>query len=146
MQPGVRTESEVDVRQIVVPPAEVPTSDPAPGESSTQPDPVVSPQKSGTAAGTHDDFLLGTPAAGRVVTGALVAGVAAAVGIVLVSVVAMLVTAVVGALVAYVVAHDDEWLRAVRRRRVRRRPILVAPRWTRHSWGGGHGVGRHAAT
>ncbi len=73
-------------------------------------------------------------------------GVAAAVGLVMVSVVAMVITAAVGALIAYVVAHDDEWLRSMRRRRARRHQVLVAPRWTRHSWDARHGVGHRATT
>lgn len=162
MQPGTRTESEVDVRHTIT----IEADPPAPGsreDSIPAPDPVVAESSSdpgGRDLGTADtadtaaaaptagpdDYLLGTPAAGRVVTGGLVVGIAAAVGIVMVSVVAMLVTALVGTLIAYVVAHDDQWVRSMRRRRARRRQVLVAPRWTRHSWEAGHGVGRHAAT
>lgn len=154
MQPGTRTESEVDVRHTITIEADPPTPDPR-EDSIPLPDSVGaegSSERAGedvdtaaTAAGP-DDYLLGTPAAGRVVTGGLVVGIAAAVGIVMVSVVAMLITALVGTLIAYVVAHDDEWVRSMRRRRARRRQVLVAPRWTRHSWESGRGVGRHAAT
>ncbi|MFM1721783.1 hypothetical protein ABEU20_000311 [Rhodococcus sp. PAM 2766] len=159
MQPGTRTESEVDVRHTITIEADPPASD-LREDSIPTPDSVVAESCSdprgedldtadtAAAAGTAgpDDYLLGTPAAGRVVTGGLVVGIAAAVGIVMVSVVAMLVTALVGTLIAYVVAHDDQWVRSMRRRRARRRQVLVAPRWTRHSWEAGHGVGRHAAT
>lgn len=154
MQPGVRTESEVDVRQSVTIEADAPTSDPR-ESTSPPPESVVAESRSevdpdasadSLAGSGPDDFLLGTPAAGRAVTGGLVVGVAAAVGLVMVSVVAMVITAAVGALIAYVVAHDDEWLRSMRRRRARRHQVLVAPRWTRHSWDARHGVGRRAAT
>ncbi|QKT14229.1 hypothetical protein HUN07_18380 [Rhodococcus sp. W8901] len=91
-----------------------------------------------------DNHLLGSPSAGRVVTSMLVAGIAGAIGLVMASVVAMLVTALGGALVAYAVAHDDDWVRASRRRRTRRRQVWVKPRWSGHSWGG-HSVSRHAA-
>ncbi|PTR31803.1 hypothetical protein C8K36_101839 [Rhodococcus sp. OK519] len=125
-------------------PADVLPPDPCPEESSPIPDPVAPPRNS--VAPGADDFILGTPAAGRAITGALVAGIAATVGIVMVSVVAMLITALAGTLIAYAVAHDDEWVRAFRRRRARRRHVLVVPGYTRHLWAGHHGVGRHAAT
>ncbi|MCA1007575.1 hypothetical protein LCL87_17835 [Rhodococcus hoagii] len=132
-----------------------PTSAPVEEDAGPRPDCVVAESGSdpggelpggGTTGCGPDDFLLGTPVAGCAVTGGLVVGVAAAVGIVMVSVVAMLITALVGTLIAYVVAHDDEWVRALRRRRARRQQVLVAPGWTRHTWGAGHGVSRHAAT
>ncbi|CAM3116691.1 hypothetical protein RHDE110596_17615 [Prescottella defluvii] len=91
-----------------------------------------------------DNYLLGSPSAGRVVTSMLVLGIAGAVGLVMASVVATVVTAVVGALVAYAVAHDDDWVRAARRRRSRRRRVWVEPGWTGNSWGG-HSVSRRAA-
>lgn len=159
MQPGTRTESEVVVQQSVIE-CDPPTSAPVEEKPISWPESVVAESSSGSggeipggrkpddggAGRGADDYLLGTPAAGCVVTGGLVVGVAAAVGIVMVSVVAMLITALVGTLIAYVVAHDDQWVRSMRRRRARRRQVLVAPRWTRHSWESGHGVGRHAAT
>lgn len=154
MQPGTRTESEVDVQQSVIE-CDPPTSAPVEEMPISRTEPVVAESSSapggenpgrGVTGGGPDDYLLGTPAAGCAITGGLVVGVAAAVGIVMVSVVAMLITALVGTLIAYVVAHDDEWMRSIRRRRARRQQVLVAPRWTRHSWSAGHSVGRHAAT
>lgn len=95
------------------------------------------------------DYLLGSPAAGRVITAALVVGIAAAVGIAMVSVVAMVVTGVAGAVTAYLVAHDDDWVRRARHRRARRRHVTVAPGWAGRAWSGQswgeHGIGRHAA-
>ncbi|WP_280761398.1 hypothetical protein [Prescottella agglutinans] len=97
----------------------------------------------------QDDYLLGSPSAGRVVAVLLVAGIAAAMGVVMASVVAMVVTAAVGAVTAYVVAHDDEWVLRGRRRRNRRRHVTVAPSWASGSWTGqawgDQSVGRHAA-
>lgn len=97
----------------------------------------------------QDDYLLGSPSAGRVVAVLLVAGIAGAVGLVMASVVAMLVTALVGAATAYLVAHDDDWLARRRRQRSRRRHVTVIPSWASRSWSGEawgeHGIGRRAA-
>ncbi|QBJ95190.1 hypothetical protein ERC79_03870 [Rhodococcus sp. ABRD24] len=108
-----------------------------------------------------DNHLLGTRFAGHVVTTMLVAGIAGAVGIVLASVVALLVTAVGGAVTACLVAYDDELVRR-RRRRIRERTVArERVRAQHHTRGGpresgrggigvrnvwsGHSVGRHAA-
>ncbi|GAB2629260.1 hypothetical protein GCM10027068_04720 [Prescottella soli] len=115
-------------------------------------DPPAAPstrEKSPVVSDPQNDYLLGSPSAGRVVAILLVAGIAGAMGIVMTSVVAMLVTAAVGAVTAYVVAHDDEWVMRGRRRRARRRHVTVAPSWAGGSWTGqawgDQGVGRHAA-
>lgn len=132
MQPGTGTESEVQAREPVAREAVDPPAVPAAREGS----PV--------AANPQDDYLLGSPSAGRVVAVLLVAGIAGAVGLVMASVVAMLVTAVVGAATAYLVAHDD-WVPRGRRQR----HVTVNPSWASRSWSGqgwgGHGVGRRAA-
>ncbi|WP_137724330.1 hypothetical protein [Prescottella subtropica] len=95
------------------------------------------------------DYLLGSPAAGRFVAVALVAGIAVGVGIALTSLVAAVVTAVVGAVTAYATAHDDDWALRRHRRRARRRHVAVEPRWADRSWSaqswGSGSVGRHAA-
>ncbi len=114
-------------------------------------DPAAPPtrEKSSVAADPQDDYLLGSPSAGRVVAALLVAGIAGAVGLFMASIVAMLVTAVVGAATAFLVAHDDDWLVRRRRQRARRRHVTVIPSWASRSWSGeawgDHGVGRRAA-
>ncbi|WP_254698986.1 hypothetical protein [Rhodococcus sp. SGAir0479] len=141
MQPGTQTESERHERE--------PVAGGSAARSPDRPAPSAPPEAPGDARIGEDDHLLGSPRAGMVVTTLLVVGVAGAVGVVMLSVIAMVVTAVVGALTAYVVAHDDDWARRARRRRARHRQIAVEPGWAGRSWGthgwSEHGVGRHAA-
>ncbi|WP_430333382.1 hypothetical protein [Rhodococcus sp. ACT016] len=136
MQPGTRTESEAEKQEPVARDAVGP-----PAGHSTRDDPAPEAQY---------DYLLGSPSAGRVVAIMLVVGIAGAVGFAMASIVAMLVTGAVGAVTAYLVAHDDDWLQATRTRptRARRRHVAVSPSWS-GSWSGeawgDQGVGRRAA-
>ncbi|RVW04688.1 hypothetical protein [Rhodococcus spongiicola] len=92
-----------------------------------------------SADGDEEDHLLASPLAGRIVTVALVAGTAVMVGIVMVSFIEMVVIGTLGAVAAYLVAHDDGWTRQKQRRRARRRarrhiPVTPGSRSTSESW------------
>ncbi|RVW11252.1 hypothetical protein EGT67_02075 [Prescottella agglutinans] len=135
MQPGAGTESEVQARE----PDTREAGDPPAAPDTRAKSPVVSD--------SQDDYLLGSPSAGRVVAILLVAGIAGAVGLVMASVVAMLVTAAVGAVTAWLVAHD--WVPRGGRQRAGKRHVTVSPGWASRSWSGQawgeRGVGRRAA-